>query len=593
MNQQQRSLQFDGKKFSENILKAYIKYQQAIGNSIKDYSKELNEVDYDPFNLSKVIAKVTAKFASDPNALLEKNIELTKNYLLLYNNILQKILGYQSDALFKPEDKDNRFKDESWEKQPIFNFIKQAYYLNSCWIRDLAKNTKDLDKKDTHKLEFHSKLLIDAIAPTNFAFSNPEVIKQTLTTNGDNILKGAEHFARDLKNFKGFLRISTTDFNSYAVGKNLAITEGKVIFQNDLIQLIQYQPLTKSVYKTPVLIMSAWINKYYILDLQKNNSFVRWMVEKGYTVFMISWVNPDKSHSKKLFEDYMQEGALAAIEKVKEVTKVSEINMIGYCLGGTLLAISLAYLKAKQVKSFPIKTATFLTSLIDFTEVGDIGVFIDEKQILMLERRMSEKGYLDGYEMAQTFSLIRANDMIWAFYINNYLMGKTPFPFDILYWNADSTRLPAQMHSFYLRSMYKDNLLIQPNKLMILGQNIDLRSIDIPTYILSAKDDHIAPWKSTYEATQVYKGKNKFVLSGSGHVAGVVNHPSRNKYSYFTNNETPSSPQAWLDKAQEKPGSWWDDWDAWVSKQSGEKVDARKIDKAIEEAPGSYVKKRI
>jgi polyhydroxyalkanoate synthase len=377
------------------------------------------------------------------------------------------------------------------------------------------------------------------------------------------------------------------------VGQNLAMTQGKVILQNDLMQLIQYQALTDKVHATPILIIPAWINKYYILDLQKTNSFVRWLVEKGYTVFMVSWVNPDISHNKKQFEDYMKEGALAAIAKVTEVTKEQQINLIGYCLGGTLLAATAAYLKAKQPKSSPIKTATFLTSLIDFCDVGDIGVFIDEVQISMLEKRMSEKGYLDGYEMAHTFSMIRANDMIWSFYINNYLLGKDPFPFDILYWNADSTRLPAKMHSFYLRNMYKDNLLVKPNKMKINGTGIDLGIIDLPVYILSTQDDHIAPWKSTYKATQIYKGKTRFVLSGSGHVAGVINHPDRNKYFYLINDEIPSSPEAWLNKAKEKQGSWWNDWDKWASSQSGQKVAARKISLALEDAPGSYVKKRL
>ncbi|MCL4162402.1 UNVERIFIED_CONTAM: hypothetical protein GTU68_007200, partial [Idotea baltica] len=353
------------------------------------------------------------------------------------------------------------------------------------------------------------------------------------------------------------------------------MTPGKVVYKNDLIELIMYEPTTEKVHKTPLVIMPAWINKYYILDLSEKNSLAKWIVDQGFTTFIISWVNPDKKLGHKSFDDYMNEGPLEAIKQVKKITGEDETNFMGYCLGGTLLAATAAHLKKKLGKKTPIKTVTFLTSLVDFSDAGDLGVFIDDKQIDMLEQRMSEKGYLEGEQMAQTFSMIRANDMIWSFYVNNYLMGKDPFPFDILYWNSDSTRLPATVHTFYLRQMYQKNLLAKKNGLTINGTPIDLSLIDIPTYILSTKEDHITPWESTYKATKLYTGKQKFVLSGSGHVAGAINPPAKNKYCYWTNDTIESTPTKWLKGTKEHAGSWWNDWSKWLSKESGAQVNKR------------------
>lgn len=543
---------------------------------------------FDPLSLSDLFLKTMHKLWEDPQTAIKNNVELAKNYSQLWGNVTKRMLGLPADTIYGGDGKDKRFKDETWEENPVFNFIKQSYFLNASWIKGITQKVEGLDSKDAKKLDFYTRVMIDAMAPTNFFLTNPEVLKETIKTQGANLVKGTQNFLGDLNKSPDKFAISTVDLKAFAVGRNLAVTPGKVVYQNDLMQLIQYSPSTEKVYETPLLIIPAWINKYYILDLQKENSFVRWLVSKGYTVFMISWANPSDAHHNKTFEDYMVQGALAAITEVQKLVGEKEISTMGYCLGGTLLAITIAYLKKLKSKC-PIKNATFLTSLVDFCDSGDLGVFIDEEQLAILEKRMSEKGYLDGHEMATTFSMIRANDMIWSFYINNYMMGRDPFPFDILYWNSDSTRLPAKMHSFYLRNMYLKNLLVKPGGISLKNTPIDLTKVDISVYMLSTKEDHIAPWESTYHATQIYKGPVRFTLSASGHVAGVVNHPDKMKYNFWTNSENPPSAQQWLKGAKSTDGSWWVDWDAWAAPKSGKKIAARKVAKGLGDAPGSYV----
>jgi polyhydroxyalkanoate synthase len=407
-------------------------------------------------------------------------------------------------------------------------------------------------------------------------------------------VRGLDNLLEDLERGKGKLRIKMTDLEAFEVGGNVAVTPGKVVYQNDLMQLIQYTPTTAKVYRRPLLIVPPWINKYYILDLRPDNSFIAWAVEQGYTVFVVSWVNPDASLAGKSFEDYMGEGVLEALEAIERAVGERQVSAIGYCLGGTLLAATLAYMKATGDER--ITAAIFFVSLVDFAEAGDLSVFIDEEQLDQLERRMEKEGYLEGGAMSTTFNMLRANDLIWSFVVNNYLMGKDPFPFDLLYWNSDSTRMPATMHSFYLRKMYHENLLSQPGGIELRGVPIDLTAIDIPVYILSTKEDHIAPWISTFEATRLYKGPVKFVLAASGHIAGVVNPPSAEKYGYWTKRGKAASPEAWLERAEAHPGSWWPDWHRWLRPKSGGKVAARSPGdgglEVIEDAPGSYVKVR-
>ncbi|HYH17188.1 MAG TPA: class I poly(R)-hydroxyalkanoic acid synthase, partial [Azospirillum sp.] len=412
---------------------------------------------------------------------------------------------------------------------------------------------------------------------------------------GENLVKGLEHLLKDLERGKGELRISMTDYDAFQVGKNIAVTPGKVVFQTDLMQLIQYTPTTKDVAKRPLMIVPPWINKYYILDLREKNSFVKWAVDQGHTVFVLSWVNPDERLAQKSFEDYMFEGVLAALDAIVKQTGEPDVNAIGYCLGGTLLGSTLSYMAAKGDDR--IKSATYFTTMLDFAEAGELSVFIDEEQLNYIEGQMNEKGYLDGAKMATTFNMMRANDLIWSFVVNNYLLGKDPFPFDLLYWNSDSTRMPAAMHSFYLRNMYQKNLLRQPGGITLGGVPIDLRTVKLPTFFLSTREDHIAPWKSTYQGTQLFSGPIKFVLSASGHIAGVVNPPAAEKYCYWTNAKLPKAPDDWFKGATQTPGSWWPEWQRWVADFANGTVPARDPAKGklkpLDEAPGSYVKERI
>ena len=545
----------------------------------------------DAAQIGTAFLELTQKMMQDPAKLVEAQVSLWNDYMNLWRNTTLRMLGQDTEPAIEPEKGDRRFKDATWQENEFFDFIKQSYLLTSRWMNATVSEVEGLDPQTARKVDFYTRQFADAIAPTNFVMTNPKVLRATAESRGENLVKGLEHMLEDLERGKGRLRISMTDEEAFEVGVNVAVTPGKVVYQNDLIQLIQYVPTTDQQYTTPLLIIPPWINKYYILDLREENSMVKWLADQGYTTFVISWVNPDESLSDKRFDDYMLEGAIEAIEAIKKICKVKKVNVTGYCIGGTLLAATLAYLKVKGNDC--IKTATYLTALTDFEEVGDIRVFIDEEQVENLEQRMEESGgYLEGADMATTFNMLRSNDLIWSFVVNNYLLGQDPFPFDLLYWNADSTRLPRAMHSFYLRNMYLENNLVKPGGLSLDGVPIDLRTVDIPTYMISYKEDHIAPWTSTYAGTKLFQGAVRFVLSASGHIAGVVNPPAANKYCYWTNTKNPKSPEKWLEGAAEHPGSWWADWDAWLKPQSGKKVQARVPGagpfKVIEDAPGSY-----
>lgn len=563
-----------------------------IANQNED--KEVPQMSIDPLNITNAFRKAFEELYADPKKAVELNIDLAKSYVEMLGNIAQRSLGENVAPLFAPDVRDKRFQDPEWDANPMFDFIRQSYSLNSKWLMGVMDQLHTLEPKDSQKVNFYTKLMIDSMAPSNFPATNPAVIREAIATRGESLLKGAEHLYNDLVKSKDGFKITTADDKAFEIGRNIAITPGKVVYQNELMQLIQYEASTDKVYSVPVLMIPAWINKYYILDLSQKNSYVKWLVDQGYTVYMISWVNPDESLSDKGFFEYMKEGPLDAIEQIKKLSNTKSVHTVGYCLGGTLLASTVAYLKAKAVNPYPIESASFLASLVDFEEAGDLGVFIDEEQISQLEGRMSKKGYLDGSDMAQTFSMIRSNDMIWSFFVNNYLLGKDPFPFDILYWNSDSTRLPAKMHSFYLRNMYHENLLAK-GKMKLGGVAIDLSKNDIPTYILATSQDHIVPWESAYKATKLYSGNMRFVLSGSGHVAGIINHPDNKKYDYLTNEKLAKTSKEWLKGAKDNQGSWWLDWDKWCAPLSGEKVPARKVDTkaGAQSAPGSYVKVRI
>jgi polyhydroxyalkanoate synthase len=582
-------------EFAANMAKAAERSHRIIQEFLARQAQDIGNLSIDPFNIGGAFMDLFARMASDPVGLMEKQMVLMQGYMQLWQSATQRMLGQEASPVIAPDSRDRRFKDEAWQESAVFDFLKQSYLLTAQWLQHSVNDVSGMDPKVARKIDFYTRQFVDAMCPSNFLMTNPEVIKATIDSNGENLVKGLENLLEDLERGKGQLRISMTDFDAFALGKNLAMTKGKVVYQNELIQLIQYEATTKQVNKTPLLVMPAWINKFYILDLQQENSLVKWLVEQGHTVFVISWVNPDEKLSGKTFDHYMAEGPLAALDAIAEITGEEEASVMAYCLGGTLLSITLSWLKAKG-HSHRVKSATYLTTMVDFSEAGELSVFIDEEQIKMMEQRMSQQGYLEGSEMAMTFNMLRANDLIWSFVVNNYLLGKDPFPFDLLYWNADSTRMPATMHSFYLRNMYQQNLLIKPGALTIGGVPIDLRTVDTPSYILSAREDHIAPWKSTYAATQIYSGDIRFVLAASGHIAGVINPPAKQKYCHWVSHDHdfPKQPDQWIKGAEERPGSWWTDWDKWQQTFAGGKVPARKIGggslKPIEDAPGSYVK---
>ncbi len=549
----------------------------------------------DDLGLSHAFMDLGAALMANPWQLAEMQLLMWNDYLRLWHGAMQRFLGEEPAPVAEPARSDNRFKSELWQNNFLFDYIKQSYLIASQNIQKMVADAQGLDPQTARKVRFFTRQFVDALAPTNFVFTNPEVLKATVESGGKNLVDGLHNLLGDLERGGGKLAISMTDYKAFKLGENVATSPGKVVFQNDLIQLIQYDPSTAEVWRTPLLIIPPWINKYYILDLREKNSFIRWAVSEGHTVFVVSWVNPDQRFAKKGFDDYMLEGPLAALDAIEQATGEREANVIGYCLGGTLFACLLAWLAAKDDKR--VKSATFFTALIDFTEPGELGVFTDEATLTSLEKKMEERGFLEGSEMANTFNLLRANDLIWSFVVNNYLLGKDPFPFDLLYWNSDATRMPAKMHTFYLRNMYIKNLLTKPGGIGLAGEPIDIAEITTPACFVSAIEDHIAPWKSTYMGAKLLSGPVKFLLAGSGHIAGVVNPPVPPKYCHWTNTDLPQSADEWLATAQRHDGSWWPEWSAWVGQFGGDKVPARtpgegKL-KAIEDAPGSYVKLRL
>ncbi len=549
----------------------------------------------DPFRdyrrMGEVFMDAYVQMLRNPEKLAEAQHGLWKQYMGLWQTTARRMMGEEVEAQIKPEPHDRRFKDSEWSDNAVFDHIKQTYLLGSHWLRDLMSDVDGLDDKTAHKLDFFTRLFVDALSPTNFALTNPEVLRCTAETGGDNLVKGLENFLDDLDRGKGRLAVRMVDEDSFTVGKDLATTPGKVVFRSELFELIQYAPTTEKVHRKPFLIVPPWINKFYILDLKPQNSFVRWVVEQGHTVFVVSWVNPDSGHADVSFEDYMTNGLMKAVDAVLSATGEKRLNVLGYCIGGTLLACTLAHMAA--IKDNRVASATFLTTLVDFEDVGDIGVFIDEEQIVEIENSMEERGYLEGSDMASTFTALRVNDLLWSFVINNYLKGRDPVPFDILYWNSDSTRLPAAMHSYYLRNLYLENKLVEPGGIELGGTPIELQRIRTPAYMLSTADDHIAPWKSTYVATRHFRGPTVFTLAKSGHVAGVVNPPVKNKYGYWTNTENPHSADEWFTNAKVHDGSWWAHWNEWLVSHAGAMVNAREPGSgnlpAICDAPGTYV----
>ena len=591
--------------FARNMVQVGIRSQQLLADFLRrQASKAGSGEPRDPLNITGAFTELLRGMVADPGAIMEAQFQLWRDYMGLWERTARRMMGGEAEPMISPATNDKRFRDKDWQENQIFDFIKQSYLLTANWMQEtVAKANENLDPKTKKRIEFYTKQFADAIAPTNFVLTNPEVLRTTLQSNGENLVKGLNNLLEDLDRGGGQLSIRQSA-DAFKIGENIATAPGKVVFRNELIELLQFDPATDQVYKVPLLIFPPWINKFYILDLRPENSFIRWATAQGYTVFVASWVNPDKALAKKTFENYMREGIFAGLDAVSEATGEKKVNCIGYCIGGTLLSATLAYMATENDDR--VNSATFFAAQADFSEAGDLQVFVDDEQLEALKRQMDEAGgVLEGGKMATTFNMLRANDLIWSFVVSNYLLGKEPAPFDLLYWNSDTTRMPVATHMFYLREFYKNNCLSQ-GKMLLGGRKLDLSKVNIPIYLQSAKDDHIAPYRSVYKSTKLFGGPVRFIIAGSGHIAGVINPPLAKKYQYWTNDTFGSLPNGkmgkpypvkvedWQSGAKETPGSWWPDWDAWLSKLSGPKVAARKPGdgklKILGDAPGTYVK---
>jgi polyhydroxyalkanoate synthase len=584
-------LMADPGQFAQNMMRVGVQSQKLIADFVKRQSAKTAPGPFDPLNLSGAFLSLARGMAENPAQIVEAQFELWRGFLGLWESTARKMLGGESAPVVVPGAGDKRFKDNEWQENQVFDFIKQSYLLTANWIQNTVGKVELEDPDARKRVDFYTKQFVDAIAPTNFVLTNPEVLRATMQSNGENLVKGLDNLLEDIERGDGQLSIRQSA-DAFTPGKNIAITPGKVVFRNELLELLQYEPTTEQVYERPLLIFPPWINKFYILDLRPENSFIKWLVAQGYTVFVASWVNPDKRLAMKSFEDYMREGIFAALDAVEQATGVRNPNVVGYCIGGTLLGATLAYMAATNDDR--VHSATFWAAQVDFSEAGDLTVFVDEAQLESLQQQMEAAGgVLEGKKMATTFNMLRANDLIWSFVINNYMLGKQPMPFDLLYWNSDTTRMPEKTHLFYLRECYKENALAR-GKMELGGKKLDLTKVKVPVYLQSAKEDHIAPYRSIYKATRLYSGPVRFILAGSGHIAGVINAPVAKKYQYWTNENLPAKVEDWVAGAKEHLSSWWPDWDAWLSKLSGAKMPARKPGdgklRSLGDAPGSYVK---
>ncbi len=592
----QPTRKFDPEAFAMNVARALESSGQALTAFLK--TREGGEVtDKPPGELAEVIktfTAVTEYWLSDQKRSADLQIKIAKAYLDLWGSSMRRLAGEEAPPAIAPSPRDKRFADPEWKSNYFFDFVMQLYLLTTQWAHELVRDAEGLDPHTRKKADFYVQQITNALAPSNFVLTNPEVLRETLASNGDNLVRGMKMLAEDIEAGGGTLRIRQSDPANLVVGVNLATTPGKVIYQNELMQLIQYAPSTEKVLRTPLLIVPPWINKFYILDLKPEKSFIKWCVDQGITVFVISWVNPDRSLGGKTFEDYMKEGPLAAMDAIEKATGELKVHTMGYCVGGTLLASTLAWLAEKR--RVRVTSASLLAAQVDFTHAGDLLVFVDEHQISALERDMQEAGVLEGSKMAMAFNMLRSNDLIWSYVVSNYLKGRPPSSFDLLHWNSDATRMPAANHSYYLRNCYLENRL-STGSMVLDNTLLDLSKVKVPIYNLATREDHIAPADSVLYGSRFFGGPVKYVLAGSGHIAGVVNPPASGKYQFWTNDNVKDVTLAdWLKAAQEHKGSWWPDWRNWLASIDADEVPARELGAdglpPIEDAPGSYVRVR-
>jgi polyhydroxyalkanoate synthase len=579
---------------ARNLVRAALRAQELAAQSLNRMAAAKEPLD--PLNVSGALGSLFAAMGENREIVAMARKAWWRDTTLLWEATALKLGGGAAKPLVEPAPGDRRFRAPEWQSNEIFDFLKQSYLLTANAMQDMVGRLSGLTPQERHRVQFFTRQFADAFAPTNFPLTNPEVLRATIASNGENLIRGMENLAADFARGRGELAIRQSS-DGFVIGENIATAPGKVVFRNALIELIQYAPATATVHARPLLIFPPWINKFYIIDLRPENSFVRWLVGQGYTVFLVSWVNPDATAARKDFEDYMREGIFAALDAVKEATGVRAPNCVGYCIGGTLLAATLAWMAQKKDSEFGsgrIHSASFWAAQTDFSEAGDLRVFVDDVQLDALKQRMDrEGGVLPGARMAGAFNMLRANDLIWSFVINNYLLGKPATAFDLLYWNSDTTRMPSRLHLSYLRNCYRDNALAR-GEMELGGVRLDLGKVKVPVYLQAAREDHIAPARSVYKAANLFSGPVRFVLAGSGHIAGVINPPAANKYQYWTNARKAHDFDAWLPGAKEHPGSWWTDWEQWLSKLSDGQVAARQPGdgklKPLGDAPGTYVK---
>ena len=581
-------------EFAQNMAHVMQRSQEIWTRMLEASAKDEHPLHADPLNMGPVLTGLTAEMMANPKELAEKSLELWTQQAELWRRTMMGWMGAEAaEPVIEAPRGDKRFKDDEWSQNQYFSYMKQAYLLSAKWAQDVAHNIGDMPDRDRAKVDFLMRNMVEAMSPSNFAMTNPEVLRATAAEKGANLVRGVEAMAKDIARGKGKLIISQTDMDAFAVGRNMAMSEGAVIWQTDILQLIQYAPLTEQVYARPLMFIPPWINKYYVLDLNEKKSMVKWLVEQGYTVFMVSWVNPTEAQKDETWDSYMS-ALMQAIDVVRAETGQDKVNLGSYCIGASMTGSMLAHMA--KIGDDRVASATMFTGQLEFSSAGELQVLVDQKTLTVVDEQM-EKGYLPAESMANAFNMLRSSDLIWSYVVQNYMLGKDPFPFDLLYWNADSTSMPAKVHHFYLERFYNENALARGD-LEVQGDVVDLADIKIPLYHLASREDHIAPAASVYRGARLLENaKNRFVVAGSGHIAGVVNPPSLGKYQHWVRTDMkPDTLEQWLDGAKEVEGSWWPDWDKWLSKLSGRKVAAREPGAktgVIEAAPGSYVKVRF